>query len=168
MNMSNHPYRFVSVCGVMLLALTVTVGARSGNALTVPETPTTSETQDTLESTPFDNIRSTAWDTADGKYVVHLDDVPTALKSSTMQTWCVRVTDSQGKVARGIKLDFTGGMPQHGHGLPSVPATTVKNGKCPYRIDGIEFHMPGVWQVGFVITTRSGTRHEIKRFVNVN
>lgn len=168
MNMLNRSYRFASVWGVLLLVLTATVDARSGNASAAPETPANPETQSTLESTPFDNIRSAAWDTTDGRYVVHLDDVPTALKSSTMQTWCVRVTDVRGKAVRGIKLDFTGGMPQHGHGLPSVPATTAKRGKCPYRIDGIEFHMPGVWQVGFVITTRSGTRHEIKRFVNVN
>ena len=162
--MFKNPRRLVSLCGVVLLTLTVTVEAaqpaRGGASASA-------ESQNVPDDTPFDNIQTAAWDTADGRYLVHLDDVPAALKSSTMQTWCVRVTDANGKAVRGIKLDFIGGMPQHGHGLPSVPAVTAKGGKCPYRIDGIEFHMPGVWQVGFVVTTRSGTKHEIKRFVNV-
>lgn len=120
------------------------------------------------ENTPFDNIRSATWDTGDGSYSVHLDEVPAALESGTMQSWCVRVTDAKGKSARNIKLSFTGGMPQHGHGLPSVPATSAGKGKCPYRIDGIEFHMPGVWLIGFDIVNRGGKRHEIRRYVNVN
>lgn len=121
------------------------------------------------EGTPvFDIIRSAVWDTEDGQYQVHLDDVPSQLKSGPQPAWCVRVTNSKGQPVRGVKLEFTGGMPQHGHGLPSVPATTAQAGKCPYRIDGIEFHMPGVWQIGFAITSRKGARHQVKHFVNVN
>lgn len=122
-----------------------------------------------MENTPFDNIRSATWDTPDGRYSVHLDDTPTVLKSGEVQSWCVRVTDAKGNATRSVKLSFTGGMPHHGHGLPSVPATTTgKNAQCPYRIDGIEFHMPGVWQVGFDIVGRDGKRHAIRRYVNVN
>jgi hypothetical protein len=119
--------------------------------------------------TPFDNIQGAAWDTAGERYLIHLDGVPPTLRSSESQTWCVRVTDAQGKSLPNLKLSFTGGMPQHGHGLPNVPATTHKrSAQCPYRIDGIEFHMPGVWQVGFVIVDAKGQRHEALRYVNVN
>lgn len=119
--------------------------------------------------TPLDNIQGAAWDTADERYLIHLDGVPSRLRASESQTWCVRVTDAQGIALPNLKLSFTGGMPQHGHGLPNVPATTRKAGaNCPYRIDGIEFHMPGVWQVGFVIIDSRGQRHEALRYVNVN
>lgn len=160
MNQSTFP-RLISLSFAALLALTATAG-------TAQTAPDTTEAQNSWEDTPFDNVRGAAWDTADGRYVVHLDDVPAELKSGAVQTWCVRVNDPNGKSVRGIRLDFIGGMPQHGHGLPAVPATTQKAGKCPYRIDGIEFHMPGVWQVGFTITTRSGSKHEVRRFVNVH
>ncbi|MCA1978442.1 MAG: FixH family protein [Thiobacillus sp.] len=140
----------------------------AASAALLPAASTLAQTPGTVENTPFDNIRSATWDTDDGRYSVHLDEVPAVLKSGELQSWCVRVTDARGKPARNIKLRFTGGMPQHGHGLPSVPATSAGKGKCPYRIDGIEFHMPGVWQIGFDIVGRDGRRQEIRRFVNVN
>lgn len=122
-----------------------------------------------LDDMVFDNIQGAAWDTSDERYLVHLDKVPAELKSGESHSWCLRVTDMEGTAAPAkTRLVFVGGMPQHGHGLPNTPATVRKAQKnCPYRVDGIEFHMPGVWQIGFVITSPKGSKHEVRRLVNV-
>ncbi len=46
-------------------------------------------------------------------------------------------------------------MPLHDHGLPTSPRVTENLGGGRYRLGGIRFHMPGVWQ--FVITVSDGT-----------
>lgn len=124
---------------------------------------------DSLDSVVFDNVRGASWETPNGQYVVHLDGVPAALKSGEVQQWCIRVTDTKGKPASSVKLKFEGGMPQHGHGLPNFPAVSAnaRDTACPFRINGVEFHMPGVWQIGFELKDRKGSRQSIKRFVNV-
>ena len=39
-----------------------------------------------------------------------------------------------------------GGMPQHGHGLPTQPKQTDEVAPGIYRIDGVKFSMTGWWE----------------------
>lgn len=149
--------------------MSILLNFQMGVALCALSLVNASAWSDGLDSTVFDNVRGATWETPNGQYAVHLDGVPAALKSGEVQQWCVKVTDAKGKPAAAVKLKFEGGMPQHGHGLPNFPAVSAnaKNQTCPYRIDGIEFHMPGVWQIGFELQDRKGAKQAIKRFVNV-
>ena len=47
-------------------------------------------------------------------------------------------------------LYFEGGMPGHGHGLPSSPRFTQHLGGADYLLEGMTLNMPGDWR--FVVT----------------
>jgi hypothetical protein len=48
-------------------------------------------------------------------------------------------------------------MPQHGHGLPTVPQVTKYLGDGFYQVEGLKFHMPGWWVVKFNIVRNEMT-----------
>jgi hypothetical protein len=50
-----------------------------------------------------------------------------------------------------------GGMPQHGHGLPTSPRVTRALGNGDHLVEGVKFNMGGWWVVRFAITSSAGT-----------
>ena len=60
-------------------------------------------------------------------------------------SWIVRVTDSKGVPLSNLSLAIGGGMPGHGHGLPTQPRVTENLGSGRYRISGLLFNMHGDW-----------------------
>jgi hypothetical protein len=50
-------------------------------------------------------------------------------------------------------------MPQHGHGLPTLPQVTENLGEGDYRVEGLKFHMPGWWIVEFDISADGMNDH---------
>lgn len=46
-------------------------------------------------------------------------------------------------------------MPAHQHGLNYSP-TVVNLGKGVFRVDGLLFHMPGVWEIQVALTHQTG------------
>ena len=44
-------------------------------------------------------------------------------------------------------ITLTGGMPNHDHGLPTRPEVSFKSEPGRYTVEGIRFHMPGLWQI---------------------
>jgi hypothetical protein len=53
----------------------------------------------------------------------------------------------------GAQIEVDGGMPAHDHGLPTAPRVTEDLGGGDYRLDGVRFHMRGLWQMYFTIRT---------------
>jgi len=47
-------------------------------------------------------------------------------------------------------------MPEHDHGLPTIPRVTEELGGGDYKLDGLRFHMSGYWEVIVTVTTDSG------------
>jgi hypothetical protein len=79
---------------------------------------------------------------------------PTPVPLLQLHSWTVTIRDAAGKPVDGATVTVSGGMPAHGHGLPTVPQ--VKSlGAGRYLVEGLKFHMPGAWAVGFRI--RAGT-----------
>lgn len=68
--------------------------------------------------------------------------------------WKVRITDREG-VPADVALSVRGGMPAHGHGLPSKPAVRRTAGG-EFQIEGLLFNMPGDWVVVFDMRSNSG------------
>jgi hypothetical protein len=79
-----------------------------------------------------------------------------------LHSWTVHVTDAAGRPVDGAELTVVGGMPEHTHGLPTVPQVTALGGG-DYRIDGLKFHMPGRWSV-IVRIARSADETDSVRF----
>jgi hypothetical protein len=69
----------------------------------------------------------------------------------TIHEWKLHLVDSNGKLVENAKITVDGGMPQHGHGLPTAPQVTEYLGNGDYRVEGMKFNMPGWWVVKFHI-----------------
>lgn len=67
--------------------------------------------------------------------------------------WTARVTDAQGAPVHPADLSVSGGMPAHGHGLPTQPQVTAYMGDGVYRIEGMKFNMAGDWVLALRIAT---------------
>jgi hypothetical protein len=73
-----------------------------------------------------------------------------------MQTVRVTIVDSDGRAIDGAALTIDGGMPQHGHGLPTRPRATATDAAGTYEIAGVRFNMGGWWEFKVTIATDRG------------
>jgi hypothetical protein len=89
-------------------------------------------------------------------YVPELSPIPI----NQIQTWTLQVTDADGQPVEDAEITVEGGMPQHGHGLPTAPLVTEYLGNGQYRVEGMKFHMTGWWTVTFKLV-RSGTTDSV-------
>lgn len=69
-----------------------------------------------------------------------------------MHTWTLHVETADGKVVEDAVILVDGGMPQHGHGLPTRPQVTQYLGNGDYLVEGLKFQMGGWWEVKFNIS----------------
>jgi len=53
----------------------------------------------------------------------------------------------------GATLDIVGGMPEHNHGMPTQPQITEELAPGRYLLEGVRFHMPGLWRLTASIST---------------
>ncbi|HRQ77102.1 MAG TPA: FixH family protein [Gemmatimonadaceae bacterium] len=82
---------------------------------------------------------------ATGAYRVTLQP-PSPLVVGRLQRVHVQVLDASGAPVNGARLGIDGGMPQHGHGLPTKPRVTGTAGPGTYVVDGLRFNMGGWWE----------------------
>ncbi|HEU4779218.1 MAG TPA: FixH family protein [Steroidobacteraceae bacterium] len=75
----------------------------------------------------------------------------------TLQSMTVVITDASMHPVDNAQLTIDGGMPRHGHGLPTKPRVTSHIGGGVYEIDGVRFNMGGWWEFKVAITTPAGT-----------
>jgi len=73
-----------------------------------------------------------------------------------MQTIRVLIEDVAGRAMDGAAIAVDGGMPQHGHGLPTNPRVTGNLGGGIYEIEGVRFNMGGWWEFRLTIDGPSG------------
>ncbi len=79
------------------------------------------------------------------------------LRPRRLQTVRVILRDSNGQSVENAALRIDGGMPQHGHGLPTRPRVSRTLGNGAYEIEGVRFNMGGWWEFKIVIESPSGT-----------
>ena len=80
------------------------------------------------------------------------------ITKNKMHSWVVQVKDTDGKPVTGAKINISGGMPMHGHGLPTTPQVTKNLGGGKYLVEGVRFNMGGWWQMKLAID--SGTQKD--------
>jgi hypothetical protein len=93
---------------------------------------------------------------AQGLYVATLQDA-TDLKPRKMYTLQATIAGRSGQPVTGASITVDGGMPQHGHGLPTRPRVTKDLGNGAYEISGLRFNMGGWWELELTIDTPAGT-----------
>ena len=61
------------------------------------------------------------------------------------QEWVIELKDRSGAAIYPARFRIAGGMPAHGHGLPTLPKVTEYLGDGRYLVEGLKFNMGGMW-----------------------
>jgi hypothetical protein len=93
---------------------------------------------------------------ANGVYVATLQP-ERALKPRQMMTVGVTIADAAGRPIEDATITIDGGMPEHGHGLPTRPRMTRALTAGAYEVEGVRFNMGGWWEFKLTITSARGT-----------
>jgi hypothetical protein len=89
--------------------------------------------------------------TVDKKYVVTLQPPARPAAINQLHAWQVKVASPVGAPVTGARIKVDGGMPQHGHGLPTRPQVTRELPDGGYLIEGVKFSMTGWWEIKLAI-----------------
>ena len=74
-----------------------------------------------------------------------------------IHSWELVLTRSDGSPLTDAEITVIGGMPDHDHGLPTLPVVTRESRPGHYLLEGVRFHMPGRWQLSFTIRGPEGS-----------
>jgi hypothetical protein len=69
----------------------------------------------------------------------------------------VRINDAEGRPVDNAVIAVDGGMPEHGHGLPTQPRVARALGAGLYEIEGVRFSMGGWWELKLAIDSPAGS-----------
>lgn len=93
----------------------------------------------------------------DNKYVVTLQPPAKPAAINQLHAWQVKLALPTGMPVPNARIKVDGGMPQHGHGLPTRPQVTRELPDGGYLIEGMKFSMTGWWEIKLAIDSASGT-----------
>jgi hypothetical protein len=78
------------------------------------------------------------------------------IKVGRLHSWKIQVKDADGTPV-DCKVVVDGGMPQHGHGLPTQPVVSPLQGEDSQLVEGMKFNMGGWWVVRLHIDGAKGS-----------
>jgi hypothetical protein len=73
-----------------------------------------------------------------------------------LHRWTLHLETADGAPVQGATVRVNGGMPQHGHGLPTKPRVTRQTAEGDLLVDGMKFNMGGWWVVTFKVDAPAG------------
>jgi hypothetical protein len=79
-----------------------------------------------------------------------------SIPQGKLQKWTLHLDAANGSPVGAAKVVVDGGMPQHGHGLPTKPRVTRELGNGDYLVEGMKFNMGGWWVVKFRVSSTVG------------
>ena len=91
-----------------------------------------------------------------GLYRVTLSPDALPITVRKMHVWTVTLLTSAGAPVTQAAIAISGGMPQHGHGLPTTPQVTKNLGNGRYLIEGVKFNMRGWWTFDLAVDGEHG------------
>ncbi len=91
-----------------------------------------------------------------GLYRVSIAPESEPVPQGALHAWVVTVATADGGPVEDAEIGVDGGMPQHGHGLPTAPQATDHLGEGRYRIEGVRFNMGGWWVLRLEIASLAG------------
>ena len=144
----------LAIVGLGLLGHTILLGCGENAAESIDPSPRGSgeapRTFDDAREAPL-TVRTEA-----GVYALELQlDDPAALRGR-LHSWRMRATLPGGRPITPARLALSGGMPQHRHGFQSAPRVTEALGDGWYRVEGVRFHMPGLWTLRIEVVGDAG------------
>ena len=83
----------------------------------------------------------------------HGDTIP----RGKLHRWTLHVETATGVPVDSADVTVDGGMPQHGHGLPTKPRVTRALGNGDHLVEGMKFNMGGWWVVKFRVASSAGS-----------
>lgn len=105
---------------------------------------------------PADLDLSLQHPSANGRFVVALQPPARPVAINQLHSWQIRLTTATGAPVTGARFAVDGGMPQHGHGLPTRPQVTQQLPDGSYLLEGMKFSMSGWWEIKLAITAAEG------------
>jgi hypothetical protein len=81
------------------------------------------------------------------------DSIPTG----RLHRWTLHLETASGAPVDSATISISGGMPEHGHGLPTKPRVTSDIGHGDHLVDGMKFNMGGWWIVQFRVAGAAGS-----------
>jgi len=111
---------------------------------------------------PADLDLSLRHPSAQGRFIVELEPPPQGPAIGQMHSWRLKVSNADGSPVRQARIVIDGGMPQHGHGLPTQPRATRELAPGIYLIEGMKFSMTGWWD--FRLDIGAGERKDRATF----
>ena len=79
-----------------------------------------------------------------------------SIPKGKLQKWTLHLENAGGAPVEAAKITIDGGMPQHGHGLPTKPRVTRALGNGDHLVEGLKFNMGGWWVVKFRVDGGAG------------
>lgn len=103
-------------------------------------------------ASPSELDTSTEKLTENGAFKVSFRSELDPITIGSMHSWVLHVETADGQPVEGASIFIDGGMPEHGHGLPTAPEVTQDMGSGDYLVEGLKFQMGGWWEVKFNIS----------------
>jgi hypothetical protein len=75
---------------------------------------------------------------------------------SKVHQWSLHMSGADGVPVTSANIAIDGGMPEHGHGLPTAPRAASANGPGNYVINGMKFSMTGWWVLKLTVKATDG------------
>ena len=79
-----------------------------------------------------------------------------SIPQGKLQRWTLHLETATGAPVDSAAVAVDGGMPQHGHGLPTKPRVTRALGNGDHLVEGMKFNMGGWWVVKFRVAAQPG------------
>jgi hypothetical protein len=80
-----------------------------------------------------------------------------SIPQGRLHRWTLHLETASGAPIDSAEIRVDGGMPQHGHGLPTQPRVTRHLGNGDHLVEGMKFNMGGWWVVTFRVASAAGS-----------
>ena len=91
-----------------------------------------------------------------GRYRATIHPQGDSIPQGKLQRWTLHLETPAGSPVDSAVVAVDGGMPQHGHGLPTKPRVTRALGNGDHLVEGMKFNMGGWWVVKFRVNATAG------------
>ena len=92
-----------------------------------------------------------------GAYRATIRPAGDSIPRGRLHAWTLHLETAAGAPVDSARVVVDGGMPQHGHGLPTKPRVTRPLGNGDHLVEGMKFNMGGWWVVKFRVAAAAGT-----------
>ena len=93
--------------------------------------------------------------------VVSYSNPEKAVPLNQIHSWVLTLKNREGEPLESAEVSVSADMPEHLHGTTTKPVVKSGSSQGEYIVEGMNFHMPGWWEVTIDITG-GGTRDLVR------